>query len=81
MLTMIRTSSVKSFTVIVACFLVVGALALVVAPAPFVPHVVASCGGCGAEMPCPEGQYCCDGTCQECPCDPPSCCGVDCICP
>lgn len=46
------------------CFLVMGLVALVTAPAPFVPHVHATgsdCGDCLA--PCPDSGDCCDGTC------------------
>ena len=66
-----------------ACFLAIGAVALVAAPPPFVQHLYArGPGDCGPENPCPndpdtgEPMSCCtysDGNtfCQPCPCGSP----------
>jgi hypothetical protein len=52
-----------------ALLVVIGCMALVAAPSPFVQHVHAVDGGCNSENPCGEDQFCCDGACSDCPCD------------
>jgi len=55
--------------ILAACFVAIGLAALIMAPGTFVQRVWAQEGGCNdSDNPCPDGQYCCNGSCDPCPC-------------
>jgi hypothetical protein len=59
----------KSHWLLATCFIVVSLVSLVAAPPQFVQSTLADGGSCDVDHPCGLDEFCCNGTCQACPCN------------